>query len=120
MWNTVVDAKNIQQLKSFARENRKEQTEAEGVLWKYLRRKNLGVHFKRQFVISDFIVDFVCVNKKVVIEIDGEYHRENCQKEYDEGRSQILNRLGYTVIRFTNEDIISNLTNVLNIIKENI
>jgi very-short-patch-repair endonuclease len=102
-------------LKPFARENRKEMTFSEKIVWNFIRKRQLSVKFRRQQVIADFIVDFVCLDLKLVIEIDGESH--NNQKEYDEERTKILNELGYKVIRFTNDEVDSNGERVENEIK---
>ena len=106
-----------------SRELRKALTTAEKMLWTKLRNKQLGLKFRRQYPIiyfNDttrccFIADFACLEKKLVIEVDGEIH--NLQKEYDEMRSYIINQLGFTVIRFTNERIYTNIHNVLSEIK---
>jgi len=97
-----------------AKEMRRKTTESESILWEYLKSKKLGSKFRRQHLIDDFIVDFVCLSKKLVIEVDGEIH--NNQKEKDENRTQILNELGYTVIRFTNQEVIGNVDKVLDTI----
>jgi len=80
-------------------------TQAEKVLWEYLRNKKIVHKIRRQHVIDDFIGDFVCLMKKVVIEIDGKVH--DFQKEYDKLRTARLKELGYEVIRFTNEEVLS-------------
>lgn len=120
MNSRIVNHKNFSDLKNFARENRKNSTEAEKMMWGLLRNKNLGVSFKRQYVISDYIVDFVCLNKHIVIEIDGGYHQELDQSEYDEGRTSELNKLGYSVLRFSNEDVLYNTESVIENIKYNL
>ena len=81
-------------------------TEAEKVIWEFLRNKKTGYKIRRQHIIDDFITDFVCLSKKVVIEIDGKIHLQ--QKEYDELRTARLNELEYEVIRFTNEELFAN------------
>ncbi len=91
-------------------------TEAEKVMWEYLRNKKTGHKIRRQHIIDDFITDFVCLIKKVVIEIDGKIHLK--QKEYDELRTIRLNELGYEVIRFTNEEVFANPELVTKKIKE--
>ena len=91
-------------LKPFARENRKEPTHAEKLVWNFVRNKQLGVRIRRQHAIADFVVDFVCLEKKLVIEIDGESHVGN--EEYDAWRTSILNELGFSIIRFTDEEVI--------------
>jgi very-short-patch-repair endonuclease len=91
-------------------------TEAEKVIWEYLRNKKTGYKIRRQHIIDDFITDFVCLSKKLVIEIDGKIHLQ--QKEYDELRTARLNELGYEVIRFTNEEVFANPQLVTSKIKE--
>jgi very-short-patch-repair endonuclease len=98
----------------YARTNRKDLTEAEQILWSALRgRKFLGFKFRRQHPIDEFIADFYCHEKKLVIELDGGYHQSRSQAEYDEGRTFQLTELGITIIRFTNEEVITNLPTVL-------
>ena len=92
-------------LKAFARENRRNATEAEALLWEYLRNNALGVKFLRQHVIGDYIVDFVSRQNGLVVEVDGGYHSEPRQQEEDNLREQVLENLGYHVIRFTNEEV---------------
>ncbi len=91
-------------------------TEAEKVMWEYLRNKKTGYKIRRQHIIDNFITDFVCLSKKVIIEIDGKIHLQ--QKEYDELRTDRLNELEYDVIRFTNEEVFANPELVTLIIKE--
>jgi very-short-patch-repair endonuclease len=93
-------------LKPFARENRNNLTLAEKVLWNFIKRNQLGVKFRRQQVIDDYIVDFVCLDLNLVIEVDGPSHLD--QVEYDQNRTLILNSIGFEVVRFTNEEIIGN------------
>jgi len=81
-------------------------TEAENVMWEYLRNKKTGYKIRRQHIIDNFITDFVCLIKKVVIEIDGKIHLQ--QKEYDALRTERLNELEYEVIRFSNEEVFAN------------
>ena len=92
-------------LKELAEEMRKNPTEAEKVLWEALRANGLGVKFRQQHIIEDFIVDFFCNEYKVTIEVDGGYHKEADQMKSDEERTARLNELGYTELRFTNEEI---------------
>ena len=91
------------------------QTEAEHILWKHLKANQLGVKFRRQHVIGRFIADFVCLPAKLIIEADGKIH-EN-QKEYDALRTEYLNEKGFKVIRFTNDEIITNINPVIEKIK---
>lgn len=105
------------QLKAFARENRKHPTEAESRLWEYLKGRNLHCSFLRQYIIDCYIVDFVCRERKLVIEVDGGYHSEPRQAEDDAERSQRLQSLGYRVIRFSNEEVLSQLEEVVKMIQ---
>ena len=107
-------------LKDFAQKNKQIPTDAEKVLWEHLRAKQLSVKFNRQHIIGDYIVDFVCIEKKIVIEVDGGYHSEYEQIEKDENRTQHLNDRGFNVIRFKNEDILRDISNVLKIIRINL
>jgi leucyl-tRNA synthetase len=104
-------------LKELARNNRKNPTEAEDILWQELRNQKLGFKIRRQHAIEDFIVDFVCLEKKLVIEVDGEYHNEEEQKEYDDFRTWTLQNVGFNEIRFTNQEILNDLNKVLEKIK---
>ena len=90
-------------------------TEAEKIIWQFLKNKQTGFKIRRQHIIDDYIVDFVCLNKDVVIEIDGKVHMN--QKEYDDMRSARLNELNFKVIRFTNEEVFENPEKVANQIK---
>ena len=105
-------------LKEFARENRKNQTEAESALWNYLRDKSLGIKFLRQHIIGNYIGDFVSTDKKIVIEVDGGYHSQYSQTKHDEHRTEYIESIGYKVIRFTNEQILFDTDNVISTIKE--
>ena len=105
-------------LKDFAQTNKRFQTDAERLLWENIRAKQLSVKFNRQHIFGDYIVDFVCIEKGLVIEVDGGYHSEYEQREKDEFRTQRLRDMGFHVIRFKNEDIEGNLPEVLNIIKK--
>ena len=95
-------------LKDFAKENKDNATDAEIALWSLLRNEQLGYNFRRQHIIDKYIVDFVCLKKQLIVEVDGAYHSESKQIEYDNDRTTRLNELGFTVIRFTNEEIITN------------
>ena len=102
----TADLLNYKYLKEIREELRGNYTEAEKLLWEYLRNKKTGYRIRRQHVIDNFITDFVCLSRKVVIEIDGKIHLQ--QKEYDDLRTNTLNEKGYKVIRFTNEEVLSN------------
>ena len=107
-------------LKDFAQTNKRFPTDAERLLWKHIRAKQLSFKFNRQHIIGDYIVDFVCVEKRLVIEVDGGYHSEYEQIEKDEFRTQRLRDLGFHVIRFKNEKVLEDIANVLKIITNNL
>ena len=91
---------------------RKNMTPAEQRLWKHLRGKRLGGYcFRRQQPLGQYILDFVCVDAKLVIEIDGGQHAE--QTAYDETRTRYLQNLGFTVIRFWNNEVLQQTDAVL-------
>jgi very-short-patch-repair endonuclease len=94
-----------------SRQMRSEATDAERKLWQNLRRGNLGVKFKRQYTARGYIVDFCCPQRRLVIELDGGQHAENV--EYDQRRSSILGKDGFTVLRFWNTDVLENIDGVL-------
>lgn len=101
------------------RELRKNMTKAEHKLWQNLRRKEIiGARFRRQHPIDRFILDFYCHSAKLVIEVDGEYHNDMDQQVYDEGRTNELMEMGLEIIRFTNDEVESNIENVTEKIKE--
>lgn len=104
---------NYMLLKDLAKKNKQNMTEAEKYLWNYLRGNSLGVRFRKQQVIDDYIVDFVCLSKQLIIELDGGYHSEKEQMEFDRIRTEQLEYLGFRVIRFTNQEVFSNIEKVL-------
>jgi very-short-patch-repair endonuclease len=93
-----------------AKELRKNETEAEKILWSRLNRNQiLGQQFRRQHPINVFIADFFCARLKLVIEVDGSIHEITEYQIHDEGRSDLFNDLGIIVIRFTNEQILDEI-----------
>nr|WP_315195005.1 class I tRNA ligase family protein [uncultured Flavobacterium sp.] len=107
------------QLVGNARDNRKNPTEAEDALWQEVRNSNLGYKIRRQHYIGNFIVDFVSLEKKLIIEVDGGYHDTKEQIELDELRTLELEQKHlYKVIRFTNEEVLNDIKTVLEKIKE--
>ena len=89
----------------YARLLRRDQTDAEARLWYGLRERRLeGFRFRRQFPIGNFIVDFCCRDKRLVVEVDGGQHME---------RGELIEARGYRVLRFWNSDVLSNLDGVL-------
>ena len=99
-----------------AKEMRANPTKAEEVLWTQLKGNKLGVKFRQQHLIDDFIVDFVCLSKKIIIEVDGKIHETQVEKDAE--RTKILENLGYKVLRFKNEEVLGDLNKVLIEIKE--
>lgn len=104
-------------LKEYARENRKGMTDAEKELWRYLKNDALGVTFLRQYIIGQYIVDFACLKAHLIIEVDGGYHSETRQEADDKVRQQWLEKQGYSVIRFKNEEILYNIEYEIELIK---
>jgi len=105
-------------LESFAKEERKKPTNGEKALWNALRGNTLGCKFRRQHIIGDYIADFVCLSHLLVVEVDGEYHNDPKQKEADEIRTELLGKLGFKVIRFTNDEVIADTKAVINCIQQ--
>ena len=116
----TTDANTWKLLKENAKSMRLEPTEAEDLLWQNLRGLKLGVKFRRQQPVDIFIPDFVCTQKKLIIEVDGEYHNGKEQIELDAERTRILETIGYKVLRFTNEEVLTNVSSVLERIRTEI
>ena len=91
---------------------------AEVILWEFIRRKQLGVSFRRQHPIKPYIVDFACISKKLIIELDGDSHIGN--EDYDEARTKFLESKGWRVLRFWNHEIYEQLDEVIEQITNNI
>jgi len=97
-----------------AHQLRRSMTKAEAVLWKKLRDRNVfNTKFRRQHPINIFIVDFYCHEYKLVIEVDGDIHNDEIACQYDLGRTEVLNKFGLKVIRFTNNQILYSLDSVI-------
>jgi very-short-patch-repair endonuclease len=95
-----------------AKRLRAEMTNAERKLWYYLRGQRFeGAKFRRQVVMGDYIVDFVCEKARLIIEVDGGQHGD--QREYDDARTAWLNARGYSLMRFWNNDVLGNVEGVL-------
>ena len=116
----TADLTNYGLLKQFARENRNNMTESENALWSFLRSRFNGFKFRRQYIIGEYIVDFICLDKNLIIEVDGGYHSEPRQQEDDAVRQQWLENQGFKVLRFTNEEILFDTEHSLNIIRQNL
>jgi len=96
---------------------RQNMTEAEQKLWYFLRGKRFaGIKFKRQKPIGPYIVDFVAVNHKVIVELDGSQHQN--QQNYDAHRTAYLQALGFTVLRFWNDAVFTQSSSLLDRIAE--
>ena len=99
-------------VKNYVHELRLNTTDSEKHLWFLLRAKRLnGYKFRRQHLIYPYIVDFICPQKKLIIELDGSQHAE--QKIYDEKRTDFLKSKGYKILRFWNNEVIENTEAVL-------
>jgi adenine-specific DNA-methyltransferase len=100
-----------------ARGLRRAMTDVERLLWRYLRNRHLsGWKFRRQHEVGHYIVDFVCAEAMLVVELDGGQHAELV--DYDERRTQYLQSMGYRVLRFWNNDVLANIESVLEVILE--
>ena len=105
-------------LKANARKNSGEMTLAESLLWDCLKAEIPDYHFRRQHVIGDYIADFACLSRQLVIEVDGEYHFTDQQQLLDEARTEFLNKRGFYVMRFTNQEVMNEIDNVIETIEE--
>ena len=103
-------------LKEHSRQHRKDSTEAEDILWQHLRNSNIGYKIRRQHAIGTYIADFICLQKGLIIEVDGGYHADI--QDNDEARTEVLNELGFKIIRFSNEEIILNSARITRDIKD--
>ena len=110
-----------QRLTVFARNMRKDMTLAEKLIWKSVRAHRLsGLHFKRQVPCGGYIADFLSQSQRLVIEIDGATHSADKEIAYDAKRDAWFKEQGYLIMRFTNDDIFSNLDGVLDTILDRI
>ena len=90
-------------------------TDAEHRLWQYLRNRQMeGCKFRRQHPFGDYILDFACLERKIVVELDGGQHADNVQ--YDNARTSYLERSGYRVLRFWNNEVFENIEGVVEVI----
>ena len=104
-------------LTTLAQKRRRDPTEAEERLWSHLRAKQMGVQFTREFPIGSYITDIACRSAKLVIELDGGQHAES---ETDIERTREIEAHGYTVIRFWNNEVLSNTDGVLTVIAQHL
>lgn len=101
---------------SKARNLRQNQTDAERLLWQHLRnRQMLGYKFRRQMPIEPYIADFVCLELKLILELDGGQHAD--QIEYDQHRTERLQQRGFKVMRFWNNEVLQNTDGVLEAVR---
>ncbi|MDD5185379.1 MAG: homocysteine S-methyltransferase family protein, partial [Paludibacter sp.] len=107
-WNLLIDK---------AKEMRHNPTKAEDTLWECIRNKKIGYKIRRQHIVTGYIADFICIEKKAIIEVDGGIHSTIEQREHDKFRTEVLNSNGFYVIRFTNEEVLENPYNVAKKIK---
>jgi len=104
-----------------AKKLRKNPTEIEKLLWRKLRAKQVeGFRFRRQQPIGDFVVDFVCLERKLVIEVDGGQHALEDENSSDKRRDKWLSEEGYKVLRFWNNEVLTNIEGVLEVIRESL
>jgi len=96
-------------MKERRRQLRQDQTYAEKIMWLHLRnRKLLGIKFRRQYSVDNYVIDFYAPELKIAIELDGSIHNEAGQKEYDKFRQRHLENYGIKFIRITNEELLGN------------
>ncbi len=108
----------LKHLKEFRRELRQNLTPSEAFLWTQLKSRQLdGKRFTKQHSINNYIVDFYCASEKLIIELDGEVHKNPSAQDYDKIRTENLEALGYTIIRFENKMVFDNLASVLSEVK---
>jgi very-short-patch-repair endonuclease len=101
-----------------AKNLRKKSTDAERLLWRHLRAKRLaGFKFRRQQPIENFVVDFICFENRLVIEVDGGHHQ--LEKDKDTKRDNWLKEQDFRVLRFWNNEVLRNIEGVLEVIREN-
>jgi very-short-patch-repair endonuclease len=101
------------------KELRKRQTDAEGRLWYCLRNKQIeGFKFRRQHRIGHYVVDIVCLEKKLIIEIDGGQHNEVLNQARDRLRTNWLEKEGYQLLRFWDNEVLTNTEGVLKVIRQ--
>jgi 5-methyltetrahydrofolate--homocysteine methyltransferase len=99
--------------KGLVRELRRKSTPQEIILWSRLKgRKFNNLKFRRQHLVGKYIVDFICLEKKLIIELDGYQHKEKDQKQYDKERTKYLKEQGFEIVRFWNNEVNNNLEGV--------
>jgi len=102
-----------------AKQLRQKMTRAENLPWRYLKAHHIdGLAFRRQTPIRQFIVDFVCHSVKLIVEVDGESHDSVSRQQTDRRRDEWFASQGYVVLRFTDEQVLTNLGGVIEVIRE--
>ncbi|RNE65812.1 DUF559 domain-containing protein [Vibrio cholerae] len=104
---------NPQRSKVFRQYLRNHMTHPEQRLWQHLRHFQLGVKFRRQFGVGTYVLDFYCSTYKLAVEIDGDSHFSEGGKIHDEQRTAYLKRHGIRVVRYTNQEVEQQLTDVI-------
>jgi very-short-patch-repair endonuclease len=108
----------MERFKARARSLRASQTSAEAKLWQALRNRKLARwKFRRQHPIDRYIVDFVTLDGKLIVEVDGVTHSKESEVKYDEARTKVLEACGFLVVRISNTDVYENLEGVLEMIE---
>ncbi len=102
-------------LKHYAQKNRRNMTKEENLLW-YQFLKYYPLRFRRQYVIGNYITDFYCHKAKLVVELDGSQHYNPKEQEKDAARTQYLESLGISVLRFSNSDVLQRFHSVCEMI----
>ncbi len=101
------------QQRDFARRLRNHAQEAERSLWHFLRAEQLGVKFRRQAAIGAYVVDFVCCERQLIVELDGPQHLDATAREHDDRRTAWLAAQGFRLIRFRNQELDADLREVV-------
>ena len=94
--------------------------EAEKHLWQHIRKKQLGIKFRRQYGVGRYIADFYCPEYKLVIELDGDSHHTIEAQDYDNERNVFMQAIGLDILRFTNDEVFTNIEGVLQRIQEQV
>ena len=107
-------------LQSYANRLRKEMTKAEACLWKYILRAGQlkGFQFRRQWPVLNYITDFMCMELKLIIEVDGITHQWKETIEKDKIRQKALESVGFTLLRFNDEEVLNNIQAVFNYLED--
>ncbi|KIZ47493.1 MULTISPECIES: endonuclease domain-containing protein [Rhodopseudomonas] len=112
-------AKVNQRQRDRAKQLRQAMTPAETLLWRYLKAHRIdGLGFRRQMPIKNFIVDFVCLAAKLIVELDGESHNFESQLQADDVRDAFFASEGFAVLRFTNDQVMSDLEGVIEVVRQ--